>query len=307
MERNKITIVAGSFGHFHKGHRKLLQAAVDTGNYVIVGLTSDTYGKITKHYDFPDFPTRKQRIDSFLREKKCGYEIRELKDNTGDSTNNPDYDTIVVSRETEKNGRIINEKRRKNGLREMKIIPVDLEMAEDFFPISSRRIESGEIDEDGRRLEPVKISVRTNINIGQNLVVGILSNAYQNARLDVNYEHDENTDDLRPEEFIRDRDFAFAILCDVSYDYESTFHLLRVKCTALDRYGVTTVGYGPSKIISDVVYHQYVRGDGMREEIFIENDGDALSNMVSQSFQMSLEPRKRPWDYDMMDYFQEQP
>ncbi len=307
MKNTKITIVAGSFGYFHRGHKLLLRAAMETKNHVIVGLTSDIYGSKTKHYDFPAFEERKSKIEQFLSGIGSDYEIKELSDNTGDSTNNPDYEIIVVSRETEKNAMIINEKRRQNGIAEMKIIPVDLEIADDFFPISSRRIERGEIDQDGKRLKPIRVSICSNIAIRKDLYQNALSGVFNNEFSITGFVTFKEGNELKPEDILLDNDFSMCVSYEIKYDYKSSLHLFTLRCTILDRYGNATVGYGPAMILNEEMYHTFIIKDIDRTDHIIEGFGDQIAgNILYESIKMSMEPRKKPWAYGLMDYFKDQ-
>lgn len=307
MKSNKITIVAGSFGYLHKGHKSLLRAAMQTNNHVIIGLTSDIYGSKTKHYNFPDFEERRRMIEQFLSEIGSDYEIRELRDNTGDAAVNPDYEIIVVSRETEKNAKIINKKRVENGLNEMKIIPVDLEIAEDFFPISSRRIERGEIDQDGQRLIPIRVSVCSNIRVQKELIEKALTEVFHTNTLITSLLINDKDEGKRPENAILDNDFSVCLGYEIKYDYDSSLHLFTIKCNILDRYGNITYGYAPTIMLSDDMYNTYLRENQKGLDHILECLGsDLIMGFLSQSMKVSMEPRKKPWRYGLMDYFKNQ-
>jgi pantetheine-phosphate adenylyltransferase len=57
---------------------------------------------------------------------------------------------IVVSRRTVSTAYQINVLRRSRGLGSLKIVPIDLILADDSRPISSTRIRRGKIDREGR-------------------------------------------------------------------------------------------------------------------------------------------------------------
>ena len=61
----KLCIVAGSFGYFHIGHRKLLDEAYKTGLKIVVGLTSDQYTSRTKRYKMPVYSERNKAISKY--------------------------------------------------------------------------------------------------------------------------------------------------------------------------------------------------------------------------------------------------
>ncbi|MCS7102864.1 MAG: phosphopantetheine adenylyltransferase, partial [Candidatus Korarchaeum sp.] len=59
-------------------------------------------------------------------------------------------DVIVVSTESYERALIVNERRKRKGLKELKIVVLPLVLAEDGKPISSSRIRRGEVDLEGR-------------------------------------------------------------------------------------------------------------------------------------------------------------
>ncbi|EQD33919.1 phosphopantetheine adenylyltransferase, partial [mine drainage metagenome] len=53
-----VTILAGTFSFLHKGHRRLLDAAVATGDTIIVGITRDEFAGSRKTYNAPSYMDR---------------------------------------------------------------------------------------------------------------------------------------------------------------------------------------------------------------------------------------------------------
>lgn len=156
MEK-KIGIVAvgGTFDEFHKGHRALLKKAFEVGNRVLIGLCSDDFvKKLNKPHNIAPYEKRLEELKSFL--KKRGVldraEIVPLNDPYGVTVSRNRLDAIVVSKETEPRAHEINEKRRSEGRSPLKIVVIDMILAEDYFPISSTRIWIGEIDREGHLL-----------------------------------------------------------------------------------------------------------------------------------------------------------
>ena len=156
-----ITILGGSFTRFHKGHQRMLDAAVATGNHIIVGLTTDDYLKSHKAYGAPGYNARKRRISEYLSRKTQDFEIQPLESGNGNAETNPEYGCIVVSPETRRQAERINAARTLRGLKELQIITVPMVLAEDLFPISSSRIMAGEIRPSGSRVNPVSIGIST--------------------------------------------------------------------------------------------------------------------------------------------------
>jgi len=147
--------VGGTFDEFHKGHRALLKKAFEIGNRVFIGLCSDDFvKKLMKPHKIAPYEKRLEELKSFLR--KHGVleraEIFPLNDPYGVTVSRKRLDAIVVSKETEPRAREINEKRRSKRMSPLKIVVIDMILAEDYFPISSTRIWLGEIDREGHLL-----------------------------------------------------------------------------------------------------------------------------------------------------------
>src|SRR2546422_11697074 len=87
--------------------------------------------------------------------------IEPIDDAYGPADDLPDLDVIVVSAERYPVAVALNEARAAQGLRPPEIRAVPMVLAQDGLPIASRRIRSGVIDRDGRRLTPVRVGVGT--------------------------------------------------------------------------------------------------------------------------------------------------
>jgi len=147
--------VGGTFDEFHKGHRALLKKAFEVGNRVFIGLCSDDFvKKMKKPHKIAPYEKRLEELKSFLR--RCEVldraEIFILNDPYGVTVSRKRLDAIVVSEETEPRAHEINEERRSKRMPPLKIVAIDMILAEDCFPISSTRIWLGEIDHEGRLL-----------------------------------------------------------------------------------------------------------------------------------------------------------
>ena len=156
MEKKFDTVaVGGTFDEFHKGHRALLKKAFEVGNHVLIGLCSDEFvRKLRKPHNIVPYEKRLEELKSFLRKRGVleRVEIFLLNDPYGVTVSRNRLDSIVVSKETEPRAHEINEKRRSKGMPPLKIVVIDMILAEDHFPISSTRIWLGEIDREGHLL-----------------------------------------------------------------------------------------------------------------------------------------------------------
>jgi len=100
------------------------------------------------------FEERKKTIEQYLLKKKCidRATIKPIKDKYGPSIKD-EFDAIVISPETKPAAEEINDKRRRNMKKPLKIVQIPFVLANDGTPISSSRIRKKEIDENGRILK----------------------------------------------------------------------------------------------------------------------------------------------------------
>lgn len=152
----KIVAVGGTFDEFHRGHRALLIAAFEVGEKVMIGLCSDDFvEKMKKPHEIAPFAVRLEELRSFLI--RHGWleraEIVPLYDAYGPALTSKRIEAIVVSQETEAKASEINEKRRAINLEPLKVVTIEMVLAENKNPISTSRIRRLEIDREGRLLK----------------------------------------------------------------------------------------------------------------------------------------------------------
>lgn len=143
----KKLAVGGTFSPLHSGHTYLLKKALNYGDEIIIGLTSDKM--IDK--DVKKFKKRKKNLIDFLdrQDLDSSYEIVKIEDKYGPAIKEK-FDAIVISPETKKIAKEINQKRNKKDLKSLEIITADYILAEDWKPISSSKIRNGEINKKGK-------------------------------------------------------------------------------------------------------------------------------------------------------------
>ncbi len=153
--------VGGTFDHFHLGHKELLRKAFEIGDFVLIGITSDSFVK-REGKEVEPYELRRRKVEEWIQENfEKDYEIRPLEDRYGATIKDPEIEAIVVSPETRPVAEEINEIRRKKGMRALKIYEIPLILAEDFLPICSSRIREGEISPEGTRIKPLKVGIGT--------------------------------------------------------------------------------------------------------------------------------------------------
>ena len=303
--------MAGSFGYFHIGHRKLLDEAYKTGLKIVVGLTSDQYTSRTKRYKMPVYSERNKAISKYLDSIHADYEVRELGNNQGDAIDNSDYAVIVASRETEKNVRDINVKRIQKGLKPVEIRLVDTVLAQDLFPISSRRIASGEIDSEGRRINPISVAFLVPQSMSSSVTPPVMEALFHESPfllksgfIDFFPQHPDTSRAMS--ENLEDRDFVICLFLKHTYGMDTGRHYVSIVCRILDRYGVTTEGSSGSTEITDSIYMKILKGGSefLQEYSFFH---DYLCKMSVDASQSAIIPRKHFWDYGYTNYFSAQP
>lgn len=163
----KHVFVAGTFDRLHSGHKALLRAAFEMGEKVTVGITSD---KFVNEYKRSNTEYRILNTESIIQ--RCtlrkqvvlewlvtqGYEDRAIfvyiHTPHEPATTVVGVDALVVTSQNKKTGEEINEKRKAKNLPLFHLIEVGLVPAEDEKPISSTRIRTGKIDEEGNLVMP---------------------------------------------------------------------------------------------------------------------------------------------------------
>lgn len=144
-------VVGGAFDRLHRGHMILLDTAIRLADSLLIGLADGPLltGKAFKESIMP-FGARRKLLANYLEDKNVQYRIVKIIEPIGPAGMDEEADLIVVSAETYERALLVNEERRRNGLKELFIVVVPTVLAKDGKPLRSHRIRAGEIDEEGR-------------------------------------------------------------------------------------------------------------------------------------------------------------
>jgi pantetheine-phosphate adenylyltransferase len=152
--RFRVVALGGTFDHFHKGHRALIDEGFRQGRLVLIGVVSDSLARQLGKSPDCDYKSRREVVESYIRRKHPGKEWRvfPLFEPYGPFGDDPSVEAVIVTPESEERAESGNAARLKKGLRPAKILMVPLVLAEDGVRISSTRIRKNEIDTEGRLL-----------------------------------------------------------------------------------------------------------------------------------------------------------
>jgi len=288
--------VGGTFNVIHKGHELLFETAFRVGESVEVGLTSDEFAKSIKSVPVAPYFLRKAGLIKFLERYGKPFNIVMISDIKGTAATSETIDAIVVSPETKEHADQINELRRRNGLKPLKVYPIKEVRADDTMVISSSRIVKGEIDKDGRLMRPLKIAVGSTNRVKVDAVRNIFTQAFGLVEV-LSIEPNQSVGKQpREERTIKGSieraksalektgaDFGVGVEAGLFYNSVLNRHLDIQYCAIIDSSGKMTVGHGPGfeyppKVIRSVLEGGTV-GDTMSEITEIEEIGHKMGSV----------------------------
>ncbi len=154
MAKYNLIVCGGTFDLFHAGHKAFLKKVFESSEKVLLGITSNLYTQSFKESpQIEDFEIRKKAVEHFLG--SIGV-LERVKIASIDNAYEPyletstDYQAIAVTPQTQQVALDINAKRKENGLTELEVVVIPMELAQDGTAISSTRIRDGQINRDGR-------------------------------------------------------------------------------------------------------------------------------------------------------------
>jgi pantetheine-phosphate adenylyltransferase len=127
MKKYRKVAVGGTFDQLHSGHKALLGRAFESGDKVVIGLTSDNFvAKLKKQHKTASYQDRQRDLQAYLAEQ--GWlgraEIVPLEDSFGLTLKARGLEAIVVSEETEPVAEAINKERLSGGHKPLVIVTV---------------------------------------------------------------------------------------------------------------------------------------------------------------------------------------
>ena len=144
--------LGGTFDIIHRGHELLLNKALDAGDFIIIGLTTDARAKKGReNEDINSYSQREISLYNWLKSKNAEKRVSivPLDDDWGPGALEEDINSIVVSEETQSVAKKLNTYRIEAGMPQLKVIVVPMLDARDGSRISSSRIRRKEIDSAG--------------------------------------------------------------------------------------------------------------------------------------------------------------
>jgi inosine/xanthosine triphosphatase len=150
--------VGGTFSVLHRGHRALLDKAFEVGDEVVIGITSDDFTSKNKAKRIP-LEERVRALESYLSQKGKSYSINVIESSQAKLLTDDSVEALIASPETYSEAERLAKLRLEKGMKPLQIVRIGYVLADDCTPISASRVLSGEIDESGRMLRPMRIGV----------------------------------------------------------------------------------------------------------------------------------------------------
>ena len=277
--------LGGTFNILHRGHRALLDRAFEVGDEVLVGITSDAMAYRSKAVVRP-LEERQTALEAYLRTKGDNWTVFVIDRPDEHVDVRTDLSALIVSPETRTTGEAINRQRVARGLEPLSLVEVPHVLADDFLPISARRIMAGEIDADGRLLRALRVNVGSLNPVKVRAARKVLSELYDDLEVtaaDVGsgvpeqpWEGDTRQGAMnRAARALGDADLGIGLEAGV---FETPDGLYDVQyCAVLDRRGIYSIGHGmgfryPTKV-AELVRGGRTVGAAIKELYGSERDG----------------------------------
>ncbi|MHB8395672.1 MAG: pantetheine-phosphate adenylyltransferase [Thermoplasmataceae archaeon] len=313
-------IVGGTFAVIHSGHRLMFSEAARSGQDLVIGLTTDEFIRGRKAYKVPEYSKRKENLEKYLSPLVRSFRILPLATFLGNASESRDYNAIIVSPETYHNAAEINRRRKASTLPPLEIKLVPHVLANDMMPVSSGRIITGEIDENGKRLVPLRVVLSS----GNPVKADVVRRFFTEKGLDVDFHLNRKYKTVSEQPFSTDTlKFAEARARSVEsgFDYSIGVEsgLVRIgegtydfhACSVLDRNGYLSSGFSSGFRVPGDLVHMVKQGmdisaaySKLHGEKNIGSEGGIVSilsdsslkrsQLVMESIRNAFVPRMRP-------------
>ena len=120
MKKYKKIAVGGTFDRFHEGHQRLLNKAFQLSDTVLIGVTSDEFAQSKGKIE--PCNQRMSHLKEKLEKFSGSYSVSRLDDSCGPAIAQDDIEALVVSEETEPTAHLINDIRKKRGMKTVEVI-----------------------------------------------------------------------------------------------------------------------------------------------------------------------------------------
>ncbi len=248
----RVAALAGTFAVIHDGHRALFEKAFSIADLVLVGITSDEMAFSTRSDTIP-LHLRKRALEEYLVQFRKPFELRVIDDPMGprDMMDRADY--LVVSEETEENGRKVVRDRYSRSVKALELVVVPLKKSSDGEKISSTGVLQGRYSRSGST-SAMEIAVGSLNHVKVEAVRAVMERVYKDVIIipvDAPSEVPEQPREgatregavNRARNALGDHDMAVGIEAGV---FERIDGLMDVQyCAILDKEGRLTVGTGP--------------------------------------------------------------
>ncbi|OGD53452.1 hypothetical protein A3J78_00215 [Candidatus Beckwithbacteria bacterium RBG_13_35_6] len=150
VKKYQHLVLAGTFDHFHKGHKRFLNHALNYADNIYCGITTGwaNENKVYKQ-GIQAYKNRLKKLNCYLNNKSARVKIFPLNDPFGSAVDNNFFNAIAATPDTLSGVKAVNNIRKSKGLKPLPIILTDLVLADDKKKISSTRIRLGEINRIG--------------------------------------------------------------------------------------------------------------------------------------------------------------
>jgi inosine/xanthosine triphosphatase len=275
------TAVGGTFNVLHRGHRLLLDKAFEVGDEVAIGIMSDDYVSKRKAQGVP-LSQRLAAVEAYVSSKGKPYAVEPIDQPQGTLLTDPSIDSLVVGPEAYTDAERLSKERAGAGLSPLKIIRVPFALADDCTPISSTRVMSGEIDQNGKLLRTMRVSIGSDNPVKIHAVENVMRRVYTDVqvtacRIQSSVSQEPWDDEVergaieRARRSIGRNDFGIGIEAGI-FEHNGLLYDVQF-CAVVDRMGRLTLGHGPGFLYPPLVSDRLRKGGTV---------GDAFHELYGQ-------------------------